>query len=168
MEGLLPLLHLGPASLFHGAHHMAFDGTADYSLDAKNRLTVPARFRELLQDGAVLAKSTEPCVAIWPREGYEGYRRQALVGVHPMSQQATKIKRFFAANSHPVDLDSAGRVMVPPFLMDHANLGKEVTVIGADDHLEVWDRKAWATYNEALTEDILAISQGFDATGAPA
>ena len=144
---------------------MAFDGTSDYSLDAKNRLTVPARFRAQLADGVVLAKSTEPCVALWPREGYEGYRRQALEGVHPMSQQATKIKRFFAANSHPTDLDSAGRVMVPPFLMDHANLGKEVTVIGADDHLEVWDRKAWIAYNDTLTEDILAISRSFDDAG---
>jgi MraZ protein len=55
--------------------------------------------------------------------------------------------------------------MVPPFLMDHATLGKEVTVIGADDHLEVWDRRAWTAYNETLTEDILAISQGFDDAG---
>ena len=144
---------------------MAFDGTADYSLDAKNRLTVPARFRELLAGPVVLAKSTEPCVAIWPADAYEAYRRSALERVHPMSQQATKMKRFFAANSHPTDLDSAGRVMVPPFLMDHASLGKEVTVIGADDHLEVWDRKSWIAYNETLTEDILAISQGFDEVG---
>ena len=147
---------------------MAFDGTADYSLDAKNRLTVPARFRELLQDGVVLAKGVEPCVAVWPRAAYDEYRRTFLEGVHPASQQATQIKRFFAANSHPTDLDSAGRVMVPPFLMDHATLDKEVTVIGADDHLEVWDRKAWATYNETLTADILAISQGFDAAGPAA
>ncbi|WP_205698702.1 division/cell wall cluster transcriptional repressor MraZ [Conexibacter sp. SYSU D00693] len=145
---------------------MAFDGTADYSLDAKNRLTVPARFRELLQDGVVLAKATEPCVAIWPKAGYDSYRRAALEGVHPMSQNATKLKRFFAANSQPTDLDSAGRVGVPQFLMDHANLGKEVTVIGADDHLEVWDRKAWTDYNESLTADVLAISQSFDGVDA--
>ncbi|HYF24512.1 MAG TPA: division/cell wall cluster transcriptional repressor MraZ [Baekduia sp.] len=147
---------------------MAFDGTADYTLDAKNRLNVPARFRDLLQDGVVLAKSTDPCVQIWPREAYEAHRRSIIGQLNPGGQQATMAKRFFAANSHPTELDSAGRVMVPPFLMDHATLGKEVTVIGADDHLEVWDRQAWTTYNEKLTAEILALSESFDAAGPAA
>jgi MraZ protein len=145
----------------HGPH-MAFDGTADYSLDVKHRLTVPARFRDALRDGAVLAKSADPCVAIWPAADYDSYRHALLEGLHPMSRQATQIKRFFAANSHATELDGAGRVAIPKPLLEHAGLGKEVTVIGADDHLEVWDREAWTAYNATLTEDILNISAGLD------
>jgi MraZ protein len=144
---------------------MAFDGSADYSLDAKNRLTVPARFREELRDGVVLAKGADPCIAIWRPDDYEAYRRALLAEVHPMSQQATKIKRFFAANSQRVELDSAGRVALSAKLMEHARLTKEVSVIGADDHLEIWDREAWTSYNDALTADILDISASFDAQG---
>jgi MraZ protein len=58
----------------------------------------------------------------------------------------------------PAELDAAGRVMVPAFLMDHAALAKEVTVIGAGDHLEVWDRGAWAEFNQQLHDDVLSIT----------
>lgn len=139
-----------------------FDGQADYTLDAKNRLTVPARYRASLGDDVVLAKAAEPCVAIWPRQAYDDFRSAALQGAHPMSRQAAQIKRFYAANSQPVELDKAGRVPVPSFLIEHAGIEREVTVIGAEDHLEIWDRAAWAQYNEKLTEDILTMSMGFD------
>jgi MraZ protein len=48
--------------------------------------------------------------------------------------------------------------MVPSFLMEHASLTKEVTVIGAGDHLEVWDRGAWADFNQQLHDDVLSIT----------
>jgi MraZ protein len=145
----------------------AFDGTADYTLDVKNRLTVPARFRPHLADGLVLAKGIEPCLAIWPREGFDSYRRAALEGIHPMSQRATKIKRFISANSQAASLDGAGRVGLPKELMEHASLTKDVTVIGVDDHLEVWDRATWQEYNQSLTDDMAGIAEGFDDLGAP-
>lgn len=141
----------------------SFTGQADYTLDAKNRLTVPARYRGSLEGGLVLAKDIDPCVAIWPTAGYDAFRRSALEGVHPMSQQARKIKTFFSANSLPASLDSAGRVPLATFLMEHADLGREVTVVGADDHLQIWNREAWTAYNAQLGDDIFAISQSFDA-----
>lgn len=144
---------------------MAFDGTADYTLDAKNRLTVPARFRHLLAEGGVIAMAVDPCVQIWPKDDFEGFRRSALEGLHPMSQKAQKVKRFFSANAQPFELDGAGRVGVPAFLMEHASLTKEVTVIGADDHLEVWDRKAWQAYNAQLATEVFDMSAGFDEVG---
>jgi MraZ protein len=146
---------------------MDFDGTADYTLDAKNRLTVPPRFRASLAGGVVLAKGMEPCVGIWPPGAYESFRRDVLRNVHPMSDRGQKMKRFFSANSHPADLDGTGRVGLPTFLMEHGGLGREVTVIGAGDHLEVWDRKAWVDYNASLGEEILSIAKDFDEVTAP-
>jgi MraZ protein len=137
---------------------MAFDGTAEYSLDAKNRLTVPARFRADFGAGLVLAKGIERCVSLWKPADYETFRGAALQGMHPLSPDARKLQTYFAANSMPAELDSAGRVMVPGFLMDHAGLAKEVTVIGAGDHLEVWDRGAWADFNQQLHDDVLSIT----------
>src|SRR3954451_19746473 len=144
---------------------MAFDGTADYSLDAKNRLTVPARFRADLAGGLVLAKGIERCVALWKPADYETFRGRALQDLHPLSPEGRKLQLYFAANSMPAELDSAGRVMVPPFLMEHGDLAKEVTVIGAGDHLEVWDRAAWATFNEQLHADVLSITSSFGHPG---
>jgi MraZ protein len=157
VEGLLPPLHPGSKQL-HASSPMVFRGTFDYSLDAKNRLTVPARFRAALAEGVVLAKGLERCVALWTPSGYDAYTQSSLAGFHPLSDEARKLKRFFAANSLDTELDGAGRVMMPPFLVDHAGLGKEVTVTGAGDNLEIWDRVSWTEYNAALASDITDIT----------
>jgi transcriptional regulator MraZ len=124
---------------------MAFRGTFDYTLDAKNRLTVPARFRAELAGGVVLAKGLERCIALWTPGAY---------GLHPLSKEAQKLRRFFSANSLDTELDAAGRVMLPAFLLEHAGLSKDVVVTGAGDALEIWDRMTWTTYNDALASDV--------------
>ena len=137
---------------------MAFRGTFDYTLDAKNRLTVPAKFRATLAEGVVLAKGIERCVAVWTPRDYEAYTQTALAGLNPLSPQAQKLQRFFSANSIDTELDSAGRVMVPGFLLEHAGLSKDVVVTGAGQCLEVWDRSAWADYNASLSSDVSDIT----------
>ena len=132
----------------------SFRGTFDYTLDAKNRLTVPARFRAALAEGVVMAKGTDPCVALWTPEGYEAFTDAIMSGYHPLSDEADKIQRFYAANSHETELDSAGRVGFPPFLLEHASLSKDVVVTGAQNRLEVWDRATWSDYNQTLVADI--------------
>jgi MraZ protein len=140
-----------------------FSGQADYTLDAKNRLTVPARYRGALEGGLVLAKGIDPCVAIWPTAGFDEFRRAALEGVHPMSQRGRKIMTFLSANSMPAVLDTAGRVPLQTFLMEHGKLEREVTVVGAGNHLQIWNREAWSAYNDQLAEDMSDISAAFDA-----
>lgn len=137
---------------------MVFRGTFDYSLDAKNRLTVPARFRAALSEGVVLAKGLEPCVALWTPAGYDAYTQASLASFHPLAPEAQKLKRFFAANSLDTELDAAGRVMVPAFLLEHAGLEKEVVVTGSGDALEIWSRATWSQYNDALSADVTDIT----------
>lgn len=136
----------------------SFRGTFDYSLDAKNRLTVPARFRAVLAEGVVMAKATEPCVQLWVPRDYDAFTQSALSGLNPASPDAQKLRRFFNANSHDTDLDSAGRVGFPPFLLEHAGLQKEVVVTGAGDRLEIWDRDRWTEYNAALADEVTDIT----------
>jgi len=140
---------------------MAFRGTFDHTLDAKNRLTIPAKFRASLAEGVVLAKGIERCVQVWTPKAFDAYVSTALHGTNPLSEPARKLNRFFAANALDTELDAAGRVMVPGFLLDHAALQKDVVVTGAGDCLEVWDRTAWATYNEALSDELPDIAAGF-------
>ena len=137
---------------------MAFRGTFDYSLDAKNRLTVPAKFRAALSDGVVVAKGVEQCVDLWRPEDYAAYTAEALAGFHRLSPEGRKLRSYFAANSVDAELDAAGRVGIPPFLLEHGSLGKEVVVVGVEDSLQVWDREAWAGYNAKLTDEIADIT----------
>ena len=124
---------------------MAFRGTFDYTLDAKNRLTVPAKFRASLSDGVVLAKGIEPCVALWPPAAYDAYTQSALAGDAPGLRRG---RRSSSASSPPTRTTPSSTARAascsPAFLLDHGGLGKEVVVTGADDRLEVWDRGRWA------------------------
>jgi MraZ protein len=138
---------------------MAFRGTFDYSLDAKNRLTVPAKFRAALAEGIVLAKGVDSCIEVWTPKQFDARIAGALEGSNPLSADARRISAFFSANSQDADLDSAGRVGVPSFLAEHASLDKEVVVIGAGECLQVWDRKAWATFNANLAAEIGEITE---------
>jgi MraZ protein len=135
----------------------SFRGTFDYTLDAKNRLTVPARFRAALAEGVVMAKGTEPCVGLWVPDEYDAYTSSILESFHPLSEDREKLERFYAASSHDTELDSAGRVGVPPFLLQHADLEKDVVVIGARNRIEVWDRATWHGVDDQLVTDIREI-----------
>ena len=141
---------------------MAFRGTFDHTLDAKNRLTVPARFRSELSGGVVLAKGLERCVAVWTPAAYDAYTAAALKDFHPLSKEAQKLTRFFSANSLDTELDGAGRVGIPPFLLQYAGLDKECVVTGGGDCLEVWDRQAWHDYNRTLADKVGDISALFE------
>src|SRR3954453_13112527 len=133
---------------------MAFRGTFDHTLDAKNRRTIPAKFRASLAEGVVLAKGIERCVQVWTPTAYDSYVETALVGMNPLSEQARKLGRLFAVNALDSELGAAGRVTVPGFLLDHGGLRKEVLVTGAGACLEVWDRASWADYTENLSHDL--------------
>ena len=137
---------------------MAFRGTFDHALDAKNRLTVPAKFRTALADGVVLAGSPEitpgepRSLAVWTAEAYEAFTGSTLSGLNPLSPKARELKRFFFNHSLDTELDAAGRVMIPPFLMSYASLVKDVVVTGSGECLEVWDRETYSSYRD----DVLA------------
>jgi MraZ protein len=144
---------------------LTFRGTFEHALDAKHRLTVPAKFRAALVGGVVLAASPETSpgaprsIAIWNPEAYEAYMNASLQSLNPMDPKARELRRFFFNNSYDTELDSAHRVMIPPPFMRYAGLDREVVVTGSGDCLEVWDRSSYESYNEdvqARVPDIVA------------
>ena len=143
----------------------SFTGQADYTLDAKSRLTVPAKYREHFAGGFVLAKDIESCIALWPAEGYADFCEAAIAGTHPMSQDGRKIRAYLTANANHGELDGAGRTAVQPFLAEHAGIDRDVTVVCVGDHLQIWNRERWRAYNERLADDITSITLKFDEIG---
>jgi len=139
---------------------LAFRGNYEHSLDAKNRLSIPAKFRASFSSGVVLAKDAEPCVAVWTPEQHERIFETALEGRNPLDPARRRIARYFQANSFEQELDSAGRVTLPPQLLAHAGAHKEVVVAAVGDHLEVWSRERWAEEASALDADIVALTEG--------
>ena len=104
------------STFFHGAPAMAFRGYFDNTLDAKNRLTIPAKLRKPLADGVVVAlqRDAEQCIAIWCAGRLRRLRRRACSRASTRSPRTTaSIERFFNAYSAELELDAAGRVMLP-------------------------------------------------------
>jgi MraZ protein len=137
---------------------LTFRGTFEHALDAKHRLTIPAKFRGALASGVVLAASNElevgapRAVAIWTPEEYDAFTTSTLAGLNPVSSKARELKRFFFNTSFDTELDAANRVMIPAHLIKYAGLDKEVVVTGSGECLEVWDRARYAkNFEELLT-----------------
>jgi transcriptional regulator MraZ len=139
---------------------LIFRGTFEHALDAKHRLTVPAKFRAALAGGVVLAASQEAgegsprSVSIWTPAEYEAFAAAALEGLNPMSPRARELKRFFFNSSFDAELDSANRLMIPTHLMRYASLDKDVIVTGSGECIEVWDRGAYDSYREDVLSRI--------------
>lgn len=143
-----------------------FRGTFDHTLDAKNRLTMPARYRSALADGVVLAMHVDrqPCVAVWRPQEYEDYSRRALAGLPPLSRQLAEMERFLYGSSQEAELDAAGRVIVPAFLGEHAQLQKEIVIVGAGDRLELWNRDLWQRHQSPMLSEVAEITARVDDT----
>ena len=137
---------------------MAFRGHYDYSLDAKNRLNIPPRFRAAFSGGVLLARDPDPCVAIWAPDSFERYTESIIARLGPASSDRRKVTRFFAGGSFDTELDSAGRVTLNAPLLEHAGLSKEVVVVGNFDRVEVWDRERW-TADQGNLEEIVEMAE---------
>ena len=118
---------------------MAFRGLYEHSLDSKDRLTVPARFRAALADGVVLSKGFDPCVWLHTTTEFEGLSDRFLAPHSPFGTDARRLRRRFHGGAFDEKLDSAGRVRIPKPLLEHAGLGSDCVVVGAGEYLEIWD-----------------------------
>ena len=142
---------------------MKFRGHFDQTLDAKNRLNVPAKLRPAFSDGVVLMKSHDAaCVAIFTPEGFESFSDKFLPKLNPMSPEYQKLTRFLSGSSFDMDLDSGGRVTLNAVLLAHAGIEKDVVLIGAHDRLELWSRAQWEQQEGDLPSEVADIARDLD------
>lgn len=116
-----------------------FQGASALNLDAKGRMSIPARHRDALleQDEGRITLTRHPhgCLLLFPRSVWESHRQQ--IAAWPMS--ARPWQRIFLGNASDVDLDSAGRILIAPELRGAIGLEREVMLLGMGSHFEVWD-----------------------------
>jgi len=118
-------------------------GEYEHTIDDKNRLTLPAKFRKAFEDGIVVTRGLDGCLYAWTPVAWENYRDTTLSALHPLSQEGRRMHRHFFSGASETAPDKQGRVSIPPALLAHAKLGRDVVVAGVNDRLEIWDRAAW-------------------------
>lgn len=131
-----------------------FLGQYAHSIDSKGRLTIPARFRDALEQGAVVTQGFERNLMVYTSEAFErlAQRASALSTTDP---QGRAIRRILFGGAADVALDSAGRILIPPFLRTYADVDGEVAIIGAGDYIEIWNSSSWAGELESVTDSEL-------------
>jgi MraZ protein len=118
-------------------------GEYEHTIDDKNRLTLPAKFRRAFEGGIVVTRGLDGCLWAWTPEAWERYRDSTLATLPPLSREARRMNRHFFSGASETTPDKQGRVSIPPALLAHAKLGRDVVVAGVNDRLEIWDRDAW-------------------------
>jgi MraZ protein len=114
-------------------------------LDEKNRVILPAKFREALADGLVMTKGQDRCLVVWTQEGFAGYAGQLRAGSQT-SERVRAYTRVLFASAHDDVPDKQGRITIPQNLRDYAGLIRDCVVVGADTRIEIWDAQAWEAY----------------------
>ena len=122
---------------------MSFTGEYQHSIDTKGRLIVPSKLRdELSDDQVVLTIWPEGCVSFWSGEGWVRLEEQ-LLEQRRSNSKARSTVRAIAASAHTDRVDRQGRIGIPPRLREYAGITKDVVVIGALDHGEIWSPERW-------------------------
>ncbi|MBR6742499.1 MAG: division/cell wall cluster transcriptional repressor MraZ [Clostridia bacterium] len=111
-----------------------------YSLDAKNRIFVPAKYREILGDTFIITRRLDTCLALYTNEEWEKYSEK--IKALPDSV-AMELKRFIFPKTLVAEPDSQGRVIIPNDLKEYAQLEKNAVIIGVGDHAEIWSESLW-------------------------
>ncbi|HLU61580.1 MAG TPA: division/cell wall cluster transcriptional repressor MraZ [Gammaproteobacteria bacterium] len=134
-----------------------FRGVNNVKLDAKGRIVIPTRYRDRLQERCggqlVVTVDRDHCLLLYPLPEWEEIERK-LVKLPSFNAQARKLQRLLVGHATEVEMDSAGRVLLPPPLREFARLDKGVVMIGQGNKFEIWDEETWnARREDWLAED---------------
>lgn len=133
-----------------------FTGEYRHTIDDKGRVAVPARFRADLAGPAFVSRWIDGCLAIFPRDEWNALAER-VASLQLTDASARNFARFLFSGAIEVELDRQGRAVVPAYLREFAGLNGEAVVVGARDHLELWQPQRWAAYSAGMNEpDVFA------------
>jgi MraZ protein len=129
-----------------------FFGRYDHTLDEKGRITIPVRFREALLYGAYITRGFDQNLLVWVAADFEEVARR----VNQMSitdPTARILRRMIFSTAEPVEIDRAGRILIPGFLREAGGLGKMVVIVGTgNSYFEIWSPERWAEHDVLLQD----------------
>lgn len=130
-----------------------FIGEYRHTIDDKKRLALPAKFRKELGKKVVITRGFENCLIIYPQKEWQ--ITSDKLGRLPASQfEARSYARIMLAGAMEVELDKLGRILIPEYLKEYADLGKNVVVCGIFNRLEVWNDEKWDGYKGKMEKEV--------------
>ncbi len=138
-----------------------FLGTFEHRIDGKGRLVLPVRFRQSLDSIVYLTIGIETCISIYAKDQWDIVLKK--LELLPFAKGTTRgLMRILLSSAHEIQIDTAGRILLPPLLRSHAKLETDVVLVGVSDHIEIWDKSMWGKYRESILEVLPSIAEGVD------
>ncbi|MBQ1396669.1 MAG: division/cell wall cluster transcriptional repressor MraZ [Eubacterium sp.] len=119
---------------------MSFNGEFYNSIDAKNRMIVPSRFRGALGARCVIAKGEDKCLVIYPMDSWEAWMEK-LARLPKSDPKARAYVRFVSGGASECEFDKQGRIIIPQTLKEYAGIEKDLFTVGTIDRIEVWAKE---------------------------
>lgn len=138
-----------------------FMGQFQHALDPKGRLTIPARFRELLGDTFILTKGLDRCLFVYPKDEW-AVLEQKLKSLPFTQKDARAFIRFFFSGAVEIEMDKQGRILVPPQLRDYAGIDRDIIIIGVSNRAEIWSVEEWEAYSRQASASYEEIAEKLD------
>lgn len=128
-------------------------GEFSHTIDTKKRLAIPSKLRKELGAKAVITKGLDNCLFIYPNKEWQELVKK--LGSLPFGEKNSRsFVRLILAGASEVRLDSLGRILVPDYLKNYAQLKKNVVIVGVYSRLEVWDKTSWETFKKQTEKDV--------------
>jgi len=123
-----------------------FRGRFEHTIDPKGRVSIPAKFRELLSekyDDRIILTNFDRCLVAYPYEEWRSVEEK-IGSLSMVKKEVKAFQRFFISGAAECPIDKLGRVLIPPTLRDYALLEKDVVFAGMGKMFELWSRERWA------------------------
>lgn len=141
-----------------------FMGEYNHTIDAKGRLIVPAKFREILGDNFIVTKGLDGCLFVYPNDEWTRFEEK-LKSLPLTNKNARQFTRFFLAGAAACEVDKQGRILLPQVLREFANLEKDVVLVGVASRIEIWSRERWDESMNTYDGDMDEVAENMESLG---
>ena len=136
-------------------------GSYNHKLDGKGRTVLPARFRGELGSSIVATIGIDRCIALYPVSRWEELILK-LKDLSSFKKKTRDFRRVLLSMATELEIDGSGRVLIPSGLREYAGVDQEVTLIGLEDHLEVWDSIRWEEQRSGVLIDFSDLAEDLE------
>ncbi|OGZ71342.1 MAG: cell division/cell wall cluster transcriptional repressor MraZ [Candidatus Staskawiczbacteria bacterium RIFCSPLOWO2_01_FULL_33_9] len=128
-------------------------GQYEHTIDSKKRLALPAKFRGELGDKVIITRWMEGCLTVYTEKDWK-IVSDKIVNLTMTQTEARSFSRMMLAGAMEVSLDKLGRILVPDYLKEYADLKKNVVICGLSNRLEIWDSVKWENYKKKAEKGV--------------
>lgn len=141
-----------------------FIGEYSHSVDDKNRISMPSKFRHNLSGGCVITRGLDHCLWVYPKEEF-GLLAEKISDLPITQKNARSFSRLMLAGAVEVELDKSGRIVLPKYLLEFAKIKSKISINGVYNRIEIWPEEEWHNFKTEMENNSEDIAENLDIIG---